>query len=278
MTLIQKESHERSSSPQQRPFRHPLQETVQKIRQTNAYLKVEFGHPTNGRGLAPAELFDATSAHLDHVVTLTQQLLGTKSANVIGSYILQGYQWPFIGTAVAAYLLDQRVPSLSPNDLLVKLSNTGQIESIALTSGRFTALVNDAAAGHPAARTVSHKDALRAVLRTEIETHLRPVIDHLCQHIGCKPRGLWLAAADRCVSTVTWLMQTITPAVTHSRITPEIDGLVHCSSSPLYSPKAGLVSELADLSCHRVTCCHWHRTAEGGYCANCPRQPTKIIP
>ena len=258
---------------------HPLTQTLARISQITDYFKSQLGVTQTAGWVEPTALFAPSSGKLRELRADAQKLLKTKSHNIIGSTLLQGYHWPIIVAPIGCYLLDKRAPDLALDNLRVRLGEEGGVEQIALVAGRFAALPDDPAASHPDAYVVPDVDALREHLRTSLEAHLGWVIEQLGMQVGTKPRGLWLDVADRCASTLIWLMQEIAANVAIADIEREIDALLRVSDSPLNHKKVGLFTLNYDgktkAFLDRASCCYWYRMedANGDCCTTCPRRP-----
>lgn len=255
---------------------HPLRQTHAHMSELSAYLQVVFGAPQGQGWHALSELFAPGSAVLDEQIAIAQNRLRTRAVNVVASALLQSYQWPLIAVAVAGYLLDRRVPELGASNIRIHLDAQGDADGIAFLDGSFSALRGDAAAAHPDARLVADRAALREILRRGIENHLEPLIAHLCMHLGCRPRGLWLNVADRLASTVGWLMQSRDKQAGMAEIAPEVEALVRAPGSPLQNRQIGVFAvqyqEQRQFYVTRATCCYWYKTAGGEYCSTCPHR------
>jgi len=265
---------------------HPLQTTFERVSQLSPYIRACLGPPQEDDWIAPAAFLAPDSTQLDAMIAATQRRLRTQTANVVGGSILQEYQWPLIASAVACYLCDRRVPNLRIENVRLRISIEDETEEkgeekepqerIAFLGGRFFALPDDPAADHPDACIVPHPDALREELRAGIETHLGSTIQRLHERLGCSPRGLWLFVADRCVGTLSWLMQEQDHTATLCQIEAEVDALIRTPGSPLANKRVGLF-ELAYQDRRRVyldraTCCYWYRSEGGDYCTTCPHR------
>ena len=255
---------------------HPLAQTLDRVRKLNEYLKVEFGEPQGEEWLCLPDDVTSGAARLDTLIAATQARLRTKAPNIVGSAMLQSYQWPVISSAVGCYLLDQRVPDIGAANVRLRYNAEGEAEAIAYTRGQFTVLANDPMAQHPDAVVVPDQAALRATLRAAIESHLGGVIAQFCTQLGCKARGLWLNVADSCTGTLIWLMKEHQPAVSVSQIEAEVEALVRVGGSPLNNKQIGLLPltyrDHTAVFLDRATCCYWYKTEGGDYCSTCPKR------
>lgn len=261
---------------------HPLTQTMSRIMRIQGYLKVEMGPLDSATNKSdwfePSTLFAMPSGMLYERIVDAQKQLQSKSAAMIGSWLLQAYHWPIITAPIGCYLIDKRVPDLALENVKVRLGENGDVEAVAFTSSKFATLPTDPAAAHLDAQVMPDVVALRTYLRQGLETHLGWIIEQLCQQIGCKPRGLWLDVADRCAATLIWLMQQIDERTDIATIEDEMEALLRVPASPLNHKKVGLFT----LTHHgqtqafldRATCCHWYRTKEanGDCCSTCPRR------
>jgi hypothetical protein len=253
----------------------PLRQTFARVAALSSYIQAHLGAQPGEEWTTPETFFAPNSALLDTLPEAAQQRFRTTTANVVGSALFQNYQWPLIGAAIATYLADRRVPDLSVGNVQISMSEAGDVQGIAFKSGRFHALPDDPAAYHPDATIVASQVALREHLRLGLEAHLELVIEQLCQVVGCRPKGLWLAAADRCASTISWLMQIQDSQTSVDAIRAEVDGLISAPGSRFVSPKVSVFTlshgEQTQIFCDRATCCYWYKTDGGGYCSTCPR-------
>jgi hypothetical protein len=255
---------------------HSLAQTLARVQALGPYLKPVIGIPEGSGWLMPTLDLAPGVEQLAILVAMTEERLRTRAVGVIGSGVLQAYQWQLIGTAIACYLLDRRVPELHPAQCRLHLNEEGDFDGLAFAEGRFIALPDDPAAGHPDVTIVPDRAALRMALHHQIVAHFGLVIDQLCTALCCKPRGLWLNVSDRCAGTFAWLMQAQAQAATPAMIEDEVYALVRRPGSPLNNRQVGPIV----LECHstthlfleRATCCYWYKTEGGDYCSTCPHR------
>lgn len=256
------------------PPDHPLGQSFQRLAAFNRYLTICLGEQSGAGWHTPEGLLAPDAPLLPALIAATQQRFQTTVPNLIGSALFQSYQWPLIAAGVACYLIERRVPDLSVGNVQLRLSEAGDAVGIAFREGAFAALPDDPAAQHPQATLLLDADALRAHLRVGLETHLGWVIERLEERVGCRSVGLWLAAADRCVSTLLWLMQAQESTIGLAALDAEVAALCRVPGSPLATDKVGLLPIIHQGQTHlfldRATCCYWYKTEGGEYCSTCP--------
>jgi hypothetical protein len=257
--------------------KHPLEQTFVRVADITANTKMRLGSQAGEGWVDTPALFTERSPELARLVRDERQRLRTTTPNVIGSALCQNYQWPLISAAIATYLVARRVPDVTPANIQIWFSPSGYAEGIAFREASFLALPNDPGGGHPDATIVPDHATLRDRVRVGLERHLAWVIEQICCEVGCRSRGLWLAAADRISSSVAWLMQTLDAHTSLPQIGAEVDALVRVAGSPLASANGGLVELTSgirrEVVHERATCCYWYKADGGGYCRTCPGRP-----
>lgn len=255
-------------------LQEPLQQTFERVSALNQYINVQVGTPTGAGWITAEALFAPESSLLAGMIASHQHRYGTTVPNIIGSTLLQNYHWSLISSVLATYFVDRRVPNAAVNRVKMFFTENGDGDGIAFADGAFTALPDDPAAGHPQVTIVPTLDALRDRLRVELENHLTWVIDRIVDWTGCRPAGLWLAVSDRCMSTVSWIMQMIEPDISLAQIQAETEPLLRIKGSPLYNKKVDLVEvthlNQSQIFLQRASCCYWYKTEGGNYCSTCP--------
>lgn len=196
--------------------------------------------------------------------------------SIIGSALLQSYQWQIIANTLVCCLAARRVPDLGHGQLRVRFNAEHEVAAVAFCGGRFLALPDDPDAAHPDAALVPDADALGTALRERIEAHFAWVIDRICVEVNSKPRGLWLNVADSLAGDLAWLVRLLRPATPLAALEAEVAQLLSAPDSPLAPSRVGLFEltyrERSEVFLDRATCCFWYKTEGGDYCTTCPRR------
>jgi hypothetical protein len=258
------------------PTMHPLDVTLARIRNLSEHLKAYLGAPAGEGWTGPVHAFSSDCAGFAPMVAFVQEHLHTKAGNIVGSRLLQSYQWLILGVAIGSYLLDRRVPDLHVDNVLVHFSEDQEADQLAFLQGRFAALPDDPAADHAGAQIVPDERALHHYLRASVEAHFEPVIAQLHTELRAGVRGLWLNVADRCASNLIWLMQEQDEHVGIQNIQFEINRMLRVPGSPLKTDKVGVIELTYQGHSHcfldRATCCYWYKADDGEYCTTCPHR------
>lgn len=255
---------------------HPLAQTLARGHALNAYLKAECGLPAGPEWITPSALWAAGSPHLAAMIEAQQRRLRTRAVSVIGSALLQGYQWQIIANTLVCYLAARRVPSLDHGQLRVRRNAEQEVEAVAFGGEHFLTLPDDLDAGHPGAEIVPDTEALRTALREQLEAHFAWVIARICAEVGGKPRGLWLNVADSLAGDLAWLARLLRPETPLAALEAEVAQLLGVPGSPLAPSRVGLFEltyrERSEVFLDRATCCFWYKTVDGDYCSTCPKR------
>ncbi|GAB4129888.1 MAG: IucA/IucC family C-terminal-domain containing protein [Roseiflexaceae bacterium] len=263
------------TQPAVAPIQPPLSATFARMAQLSSYLKADIADTVPATAISPQVLFDPRGNYLTEQIEQTQQRLRTQARAVVGSSILQAYQWPLISTLLACYLLERRIPDLRIENCLLGYQQ-GAVTGLFLRRGTCFVLANDPAAKHPDARVLADLPTMQLLLRTSIETHFGQVIEWICQGVGCQPRGLWLNVADRCASTMLWLMQLQNPNTPVEVLEQAVNMLIKVPGSPLTNRQIGLITlqhgERTATFLQRASCCYFYKQDGGEYCSTCPHR------
>lgn len=203
---------------------------------------------------------------------------------VSAAFFANAYAYYLAAAAVAAYLAEGRAPDLAPANVALRLGTytwsdgeaSGEAERLAvrLLGGRFAALPDDPAAGHPDALVLPDSCALRAWLRAGLEAHLAPLFTAVTARTGLGARAQWSLAADALAALFLAAGRCLGD---EARAQAEGLALIQAPGSPLHNPRTSYVTVEAAGCCEtfvaRGGCCLFYRLAPGGNCATCVLRP-----
>jgi ferric iron reductase protein FhuF len=243
------------------------------------------GKPRAGVGLTgrsldawtlATELADPASERLER--SLRRMGVNVKTADrlVMMSLFFGSYVWQLASAAIGSYLISQRVPDLSPENVAVHIGDDGRVDEIRFLGGGFAALPTDSAADHHEAVVVPDLAALRETMVRQLTSgHLEELILTLQTRRGLGSRALWAEVEDRCVGAMLWLGHRL-----DSPLNIEQEALA-LSRTPPFVGTSGVTVTVANgtrlLALKRGFCCLSYRMDGRSACQTCPlrcRQPS----
>ena len=114
---------------------HPLQISLDRLRQHHPLLDLKIGELPSGWLLA-SQLTAVFSQHLYQFLPQLKEQSGISDKRAAGSLFFGLYNWFPVTTALGTFLLDQRVPDLSPYNLQFQFTKSGRVQHMGLDSGR----------------------------------------------------------------------------------------------------------------------------------------------
>lgn len=244
--------------------------TFEKIRSHADYIKISVGEPDTEGWLTFDELW--RSSHLNDLLGRLRTRYQTTDKHFLAASLLNQSNWMFLAAAVASYYLDQRVPDLSPQNLMWRFSEEGFIEAVALRENSFYALPTDPDAEF-ASRVVPTMNELRQLLRADVDAHMEIVTPVLKGSSGIGKKALWGMVADRIAGMVIYLTE-LTSQV--QLCESEVQAWIGVEGSQLRG-KTGVIWLEHHGDPHpflqRGVCCLSYKVAEYGYCSTCPLIP-----
>lgn len=257
----------------------PLTATIVRAAALDQFLSAEVGPLETGWFRADA-LVDAESAVLAEGLGRVATHYLTADQRVVSAFFLGEYAWYLSAAAITAYLAEQRVPDLAPENVGLRYTTftwedhgeTGQSErfDVRFLSGRFAALPTDAVAHHADALVLPDSVALREWLRVRLEQHLTPLIEVLAARARLGKRAQWNLVADACAAAFLHAGEHLN---VEERGCREGLAFVKNPGSPLRNPGTGYVTLARDG--HRRTfrtrggCCLFYRVEPGNNCSTC---------
>jgi ferric iron reductase protein FhuF len=141
---------------------------------------------------------------------------------------------------------------------------------VGLLDPGFVALPGDPAAG-AAISLAGSAEELRALLRTQIEDHMRPMIELLSAHTRLGRRAQWSLVADACAELCLRIGQHLGQ---QERACAEGLAVIKAADSPMRPSKTAYLTLAEGERCAtfrlRGSCCMYYKTPAGANCATCP--------
>lgn len=184
-----------------------LRQTLLKVSTVTPEFSATVGNLEQGWFCA-SELGDATGNRLGEALQQTAKNYPGADARAQGALFMNQYAWNVSGVAIAAFLMQKRVPDLVSNNMALRTSTItweedgesseyDQLE-VRFLSGHFAALLDDPMAGQVDVLTLPDVDSLREWLRQRLEAHLQPIIARIHTNCGLSQAALWRIVADCC--------------------------------------------------------------------------------
>lgn len=255
------------------PSTSPLADTMARARACSYDGSFDFGAVVgelpDGRWV-PATGIVGGGRELERLLDHVREHAGTERLDIAATWLCGKHAWALAAPAVAALLLDARVPDLSADNVSLQIPPGAYLAAdVAFSTGRCAALAIDAAVGHPDLTAVATLDDLLARLREGLEAHLAPLVDAL-NRMTRRPRSaLWGAAGDALAFAFLYAGE----AIGDRRRAWSIGERCLTAGSPLDVPAGFRVLEhagRAEVTRVRRSCCLAWRTGNGTACFTCP--------
>ncbi len=250
----------------------PLAETLERVSVLEiggTNLSARLGVPDEPGWVTTAELA-ADGGLLDELLDRVGRAYKTDDRAVMGTLFLRGYLWRILISAVAAFLIDRRLPGLGPENVALHFDENGRAAGLAFVERSFAALPADRDAVHSDARVFATEDALLAWLRDQLEGHLTNHISSLRSlRVRRGTRVLWGAAVDVCAEAFMFVGRELR----REGEACSLGGRLLAGPSPLSGPTNYFVLEYdgrSELTRVRNTCCLYYKVGDGA-CFTCPR-------
>lgn len=189
-----------------------------------------------------------------------------------GTSLLRGYLWRMLRPAVAAFLLERRVPDLRAGSVALRFGGDGSVEDVAFAGESFAVLPQDPDAAHPAATVSPSERELLFTLRDALaETHLA-VLAPALRDSGVRrgSRALRHVFADSCAEAFVFGGRYLGREAEGV----EMARTFLAGPSPLSAPLNYRVLEYpggSEATRVRNACCLYYKTGNGP-CFTCPRK------
>jgi ferric iron reductase protein FhuF len=195
---------------------------------------------------------------------------GSTDTKLIASFFLHTYLWAYVGAGLGCFLVDRRVPELSPEQVAIHFNQQFTADNVALLSPTFACLPDDPAATHPDAVVLPCEEALRDRYREQLLAHMEPIIEWLTGYTTLSRRAMWLIVADRTATAIVWLYEQLSLP---SQSAAEVEALLQQPGTPLVGRTRIEHYEWQgnrDWFLARAGCCLAYRLPTNYYCDSCP--------
>ncbi len=181
----------------------PIEDTLARASAALPYLGARFGALPDGWRLSADLVHDPAAVRdlLDQVC----QWYEMKDRQVAASFLVLGYFWYPMASAVACYLTERRLPALGAGNVAVHPR-----DGVAFLSPRCYVLPDDPAAYHPEAVVLDDEGALRARLVGQLEAdHAAPLFATLRTVAPYSVTAMRANYLDRLASAVLWVSEEL---------------------------------------------------------------------
>jgi iron complex transport system ATP-binding protein len=251
-----------------RELGHPLRDDFDRVAAVVPYLRAECGAPDGGEWLSCADLC-SDHAFLRHTIMSTGGGRGTDDGTVAASLFAQAYAFRVAGVALAAYVLERRVPDVGAEQLAVGMARS-RPSAVAFLRPRRAGLAAD-----PAPCDVpldNERELLAWFVRQLVGAHLRPFVDTVREVVDVGERLLWGNAAASCAVA----LRAVEGAVADP-LPVRADAEAFFAAVPEFEGLGGFVvleqGERQGWFYERTSCCLYYRSQAGITCDDCSRTP-----
>jgi hypothetical protein len=261
--------------------RHPLASVFTRLQQLDDALIADAGDLQEGWFLA-SDLTQPGSFHLSAALARQAHEHPQMEDRTKGSYFIGEYVWYVFAAAIAAYLIERRVPSLAPEHIALRIQRytwhyegeSGEANrlEVRFLSNQFACLPHDPSAILPDAQIAADQDSLRDQIRCAVEAHMQPLIERVYDQTHLSRNAQWLLVADACAAMFLHLGQALQDS---ERAQREGMAFIRSPHSPMNNDKTCYIT--LDYQGHCETfrahggCCRYYTVSETGkdYCTTC---------
>lgn len=251
----------------------PLRHTYARVRARNPYLQVHVGGYDGSGGWSMRDLLASGCQGLDQQLAIMFQHYKSTDLDVLVRFFFGGFAYALASATVGPFVVDRRVPAVSPETVGFACGEWGGPEAVILPDVRFYCLPDDPAAGHDDALLVADRHALRDLLREELIACCEPLIASLRQKARIGARAFWISVAETCASAlVDALPRGTSEFVAHD----EVQALIGQTGCSLRAKPEIIVLNDSGRSALGVLgsdCCCNCKLPGGSYCDSCPHRP-----
>lgn len=222
--------------------------------------------------LSAADLAAESSSHIGELLRRVLSKYKADGLHPPAALWFGHYAYAVEIVSIACFMIERRVPDLSPENIHIHFDEIGDVAVIAWTGRSFAALPDDSAAGSPDCIILSTREALRSYLRERLVESFTPVIEAVSSNSGMGKPGLWALAADYTAYAFTTLAEMLgdeTVGVEESRLFSATNSKLSVKRNFIPIEHIGTTHYLLE----RTSCCLHYKVEGGGYCHSCPHRP-----
>lgn len=259
---------------------HPLLETLQRAHDLGAHMSTIQLAP-EGEGWMPLRSLVAPSGErLCELMGRVANHFQVDNRRAPASLFVGDIAFALMALATACYLLDHRVPHMTPDSVWLKFDERGDVGGLALSDYRFAALADDPAAHITPHRAAYHADCVVLSSVDELQEHLlaqaseclQLLIQAVRSHSTLGVPAMWALAADYTASAPVYVgraMKEEERALALARQLSARQSPLRRKRDFIHIEESGLSYDLVD----RLSCCLYYQCKEGRYCSSCPHRP-----
>jgi len=226
-------------------------------------------NPPAGDGWLSSAAIATSAAALERLYEVARASTGPADDRTVGAMMTQRVAEPG-RLAGILYRRHGLVPMLPPETAVLPYTDERH-SSVRLVDDAFACLADDAAASHPSARPVADREALRAILVSEVRGNVAPTIDPIATRTHLSPRAIWALVAYGALVSVT---ENLADDGDAGGAVAELDALM-AIGGPLADPAAEAHLESTDTGPRFIlrmgACCRIYRWPDGrDKCVACP--------
>ncbi|MCY4364956.1 MAG: hypothetical protein OXE17_01820 [Chloroflexi bacterium] len=250
---------------------HPLADSMARAGALGGFFALPQQQTGDPDWMTARELFQGDDQRLGGLVAAYgQRAWDSSNRHVAGSAFLVAYLSRVVFPLVGQYVLEQRVPDVSLDNLAFHW-NGAAIDATGLVRLKFAALPDDAAADHADVVVTAGGPALYDQLKAWLfEDNLEPVIEALRRAAGASVKVSWNAAAAAFSQALNRLYAT---EAARERVVEAAEAVFVDPDSPVSGQLTMEEFEHGERSgffSRRRGCCLWWRSPRANeYCSNC---------
>lgn len=254
---------------------HPIEETFAKLATLRDDRKSWLLTQTDSQSdswLSAADLAAESSPHIKDLVKRAKSEYKSDSLRPPAMLWFGHYAYAIEVIVFACFLIERRVPDLSPENIQIRFDNAGEVDSIAWLGHKFAALPDDDGASHSDCIILPTREALREYMHKGLLELFTALIHSVSAYSSLGKPGLWAIAADYSAYAFTTLGDMLgseSIGVEESRLFSETKSKLSVKRSFIPIEHIGTTHYLLD----RTSCCLYYKVDGGGYCHSCPHRP-----